>query len=134
MVIYHYSINTNLSIESLLLPYRMFLFTILRKCFFFMVPFKQGTFHKDKRCITPGNYKHVPPITFLNVEKSNRIGFIRFSLIALDLKCSIYTANMNFTKLCTQCKCGDGRICSFLCKFGHRYHCIACKALQISSR
>ena len=31
-------------------------------------------------------------------------------------------AQMNFTKLCIQCSCGDGRICSFLCKYGHRHH------------
>ena len=35
-------------------------------------------------------------------------------------------------ELCTQCKCGDGRICPFLCKFGHCHLCTGCKALQIS--
>ena len=43
-----------------------------------------------------------------------------------------YVANMNFTSLCTKCKCGDDQICSFLCKFGHRYLCNDCKALRIS--
>ena len=43
-----------------------------------------------------------------------------------------YVESMSFAQLCTQCKCGDGRICPFLCKFGHRHLCTGCKALQIS--
>ena len=43
-----------------------------------------------------------------------------------------YVASMSFAQLCTQCKCGDGRICPFLCEFGHRHLCTGCKALRIS--
>ena len=43
-----------------------------------------------------------------------------------------YVANMKFAKLCNQCKGGNGRICPFLCKFGHCHLCTGCKALQIS--
>ena len=42
-----------------------------------------------------------------------------------------YVASMSFAQLCTQCKCGDGRICPFLCKFGHRHLCTGCKGLRI---
>ena len=43
-----------------------------------------------------------------------------------------YVASMSFAQLCTQCKCGDGRIYPFLCEFGHRHLCTGCKALRIS--
>ena len=43
-----------------------------------------------------------------------------------------YVVSMSFPQLCTQCKCGDGRICPFLCKFCHRHLCTGCKALRIS--
>ena len=39
-------------------------------------------------------------------------------------------ANMCFAKLCTQCKCGNGRICSFLCEFGHHHPCTGCKLCE----
>ena len=38
-----------------------------------------------------------------------------------------YVASMSFAQLCTQCKCGDSRICPFLCKFGHRHLCTGCE-------
>ena len=43
-----------------------------------------------------------------------------------------YVANMKFAKLCSQCKGGNGRICTKTGKFGHCHLCTGCKALQIS--
>ena len=57
---------------------------------------------------------------------------LRQSKIGCDMGHIWYVANVNFTKLCTQCKCGDGSICLFLCKFGHRHLCIGCRPLWIS--
>ena len=63
--------------------------------------------------------------------------FLFVKLFCTEFALCKYAANMNFTKLCTRCKCGDGRICWFLCEFAYAIFALVaklCKLQQICTR